>query len=67
LYFDTTDSLLAKYCKNALIIHIADVLCQHLIDLGRTDNFAGFWSACLSKIPLSQAMLFCHVAGVNIP
>jgi transposase-like protein len=44
-----------------------DVLCQNLIDLGRTDDFAGFWSACFSKIPLSQAMLFCHIAGVNIP
>jgi len=44
-----------------------DVLCQHITDLGRTDNFAEFWSACFSEIPLSQAMFFCHVAGVNIP
>lgn len=44
-----------------------DVLCQHITDLGRTDNFAEFWSACFSETPLSQAMLFCHVAGVNIP
>jgi len=44
-----------------------DVLCQHFINLGRTDDFAGFWPACFSKIPLSQAMLFCHVAGVNVP
>lgn len=44
-----------------------DVLCQHLIDLGRTGDFTEFWSACFSKIPLSQAMLFCHIAGVNIP
>jgi transposase-like protein len=44
-----------------------DVLCQHFIDLGRADNFAGFWADCFSKIPLSKAMLFCHVAGVNIP
>ena len=44
-----------------------DVLCQHFIDLGRTDDFAGFWPACFGRIPLSQAMLFCHVAGVNVP
>lgn len=44
-----------------------DVICQHFIDLGRTDNFADFWSACLSKIPLSKAMLFCNAAGVTIP
>jgi transposase-like protein len=44
-----------------------DVLCQHITDLGRTGNFAEFWLACFNKIPLSQAMLFCHVAGVNVP
>lgn len=44
-----------------------DTLCQHFMDLGRTDDFVGFWSACFRKISLSQAMYFCNVAGVNIP
>ena len=44
-----------------------DVLCQHFTDLGRSDNFADFWSACFCKVSLSQAMLFCHIAGVNVP
>jgi transposase-like protein len=44
-----------------------DVLCQQFIDLGRTDDFVGFWLACFSKMPLSQAMRLCNVAGVVIP
>ena len=44
-----------------------DVLTRHFIDLGRTDDFAGFWLACFKKIPLSQAMCFCNAAGVDIP
>ncbi len=52
--------------KERLRFH-KDVLCQHFINLGRTNNFADFWSSCLKKILLSQAMRLCHVAGVNIP
>jgi hypothetical protein len=44
-----------------------DALCQHFIDLCYTEDFAGFWLACFRKIPLSQAMCFCNVAGVSVP
>jgi transposase-like protein len=44
-----------------------DALCQQFIDLGGIDDFVGFWSACLSKISLAQAMCFCNAQGVNVP
>jgi DNA-directed RNA polymerase subunit N (RpoN/RPB10) len=44
-----------------------DVLCGHFIDLGRNISLSGFWQACLNKMPLSQAMRLCHVAGVPVP
>lgn len=44
-----------------------DALCNHFMELGRTNNFADFWQACLKKIPLSSAMRLCHVSRVVIP
>jgi hypothetical protein len=45
----------------------ADVLRQHITDLGRFSAFEDFWPACFKKISLSKAMLLCNAAGVNIP
>lgn len=44
-----------------------DTLCQHVIDLGSIDDFAGFWLACFSKISLAQAMCFCNAAAIDVP
>jgi transposase-like protein len=44
-----------------------DALCQRISELGSIDNYVGFWSACLSKISLSQAMCFCNAQGVDVP
>jgi len=40
---------------------------QHITDLGRFNSFEDFWPACFEKISLSEAMLLCNGAGVNVP
>lgn len=44
-----------------------NVLRQHIADLGRFSAFEDFWPACFAKISLSEAMLLCNGAGVNVP
>lgn len=45
----------------------ADTLKNCWNDLGRTSDFSEFWQKCLEKIPLSTAMLVCHLSGIFIP
>lgn len=45
----------------------SDVLCQRIVSLGRFNKFEDFWLACFAKISLSEAMLLCNGAGVNVP
>jgi len=52
--------------KEQLFVH-KDTLCNHIIDLGRTTDFADFWQACLGHFSLAKAMRLCHVAEVPVP
>jgi transposase-like protein len=52
--------------KNQFDLH-KSILCQHLIYLGRTMNFADFWLNCFKNISLAQAMRICNNSGVSIP
>jgi hypothetical protein len=44
-----------------------DALCAKISELGQAIGFNDFWSRCFAKMPLSRAMLVCHLAGVVIP
>jgi uncharacterized protein DUF6431 len=61
-----TISRWATRLKDQYYLH-KDILCGHFMALGRASGFSNFWETCLNKIPLSQAMRLCHVAGVAIP
>lgn len=52
--------------KEQFLLH-KDVLCNHFIELGRTNNFIDFWKTFLKNNLLSTAMRICHAAGVPIP
>ncbi len=42
-------------------------LCSQYPELGRYACYQTFWQACLDKMPLSEAMLKLHRAGLSIP
>src|SRR3990172_4496957 len=47
--------------KEQLRLH-KDALCHHVIELGRSQDFAEFWQACFNSFSLGKAMRLCHVA-----
>ncbi len=44
-----------------------DVLCNQIIDLGRTSGMPNFWITCFETMTLGAAMRLCHVVGVPVP
>jgi len=55
-----------KHFKEQFRAH-KDVLTNHVIALGHTDNMADFWPAVFEIMCLGKAMRLCHMAGVMIP
>jgi hypothetical protein len=54
------------WLKGNFHIH-ASTLRSHDPELGRISGFQEFWQACLSKMPLSEAMYWLHKEGLPIP